>query len=207
MLQLGSERRWLWNLSRLVAGLAPLLPWLILALAIALVAPLLDQSLSTRWLIWALPIAKLYVLFGVQRLVGEWLILRVAQGAGHYMQGDQADQAGQRARRLSLALLLPWGLFLVVAQVRPDGPVHDILAALVALSLYAAVGRLLAPRAEEYVLCLQSILPSRLDPLAEALLRRGCFTGPRRCCCRWRWCTSPPATWTGCSPASTPTCD
>tara|TARA_B100000614_G_scaffold258512_1_gene280944 strand:+ start:91269 stop:93254 length:1986 start_codon:yes stop_codon:yes gene_type:complete len=175
VLQLGSERRWLWNLSRLVAGLAPLLPWLILALAIALVAPLLDQSLSTRWLIWALPIAKLYVLFGVQRLVGEWLILRVAQGAGHYMQGDQADQAGQRARRLSLALLLPWGLFLVVAQVRPDGPVHDILAALVALSLYAAVGRLLAPRAEEYVLCLQSILPSRLDPLAEALLRRGLF--------------------------------
>ncbi|MFP1682012.1 AAA family ATPase [Alloalcanivorax sp. C16-1] len=171
VLRLGSEKRWLWNLSRLVAGLAPLLPWLILAALLALATPLLATSPATRWVFLALPLAWLYVLFGVQWLAGEWLVLRVAQAAGEYVQGDQAQTAGLRARRLSQLLLVPWALFLVAAQAQPQGAMHTVLAALVAVSLYAAVARLLAPRAREYVLCLQSILPSSLDPLAERLLR------------------------------------
>ena len=103
-----------------MAGLAPLLPWLIPWFALDLVEPAL-QAPSTRLLLWLLPLARLYVVFGLTWLIGEWLVLRVAQGAGTYLNGEQANQAGERARRVAVWLMLPWALFLAVDQLLGGG--------------------------------------------------------------------------------------
>ncbi|HCR80529.1 MAG TPA: hypothetical protein DIW42_13380, partial [Alcanivorax sp.] len=117
-----------------------------------------------------LPLARLYVVFGLTWLIGEWLVLRVAQGAGTYLNGEQANQAGERARRVAVWLMLPWALFLAVDQLLGGGLLHDFSGLLLGVALYAAIGRLLTQRGEDYLVCLQSILPSRLDPLAARLL-------------------------------------
>ncbi|MEP4524615.1 MAG: ATP-binding protein [Alloalcanivorax venustensis] len=175
VMEASGGRRWLWNLSRLVAGLAPLLPWLIPWFALDLVEPAL-QAPSTRLLLWLVPLARLYVVFGLTWLIGEWLVLRVAQGAGTYLNGEQANQAGDRARRVAVWLTLPWALFLAVDQLLGGGLLHGLTGLLLGLALYAAIGRLLTQRGEDYLVCLQSILPSRLDPLAARLLHKRLFS-------------------------------
>lgn len=175
VMEASGGRRWLWALSRLVAGLAPLLPWLIPWFALDLAEPAL-QAPSTRLLLWLLPLARLYVVFGLTWLIGEWLVLRVAQGASTYLNGEQANQAGERARRVAVWLMLPWALFLAVDQLLGGGLLHSLTALLLGLALYAAVGRLLRQRDEDYLVCLQSILPSRLDPMAARLLDKRLFS-------------------------------
>ncbi len=174
IMERSGQRRWVWNLSRLVAGLAPLLPWLLPWFALDLVEPAL-QAPSTRLLLWLVPVARLYVVFGLTWLIGEWLVLRVAQGAGAYLNGDQAARVSQQARRVALWLLPPWGLFLAVDQLLGGGLLYSVTALLLGLAIYAATGRLLAQRDEDYLVCLQTILPSRLDPLAARLLHRRLF--------------------------------
>jgi len=174
VMERSGERRWLWSLSRMVAGLAPLLPWLIPWFALDLVEPVL-QAPSTRLLSWLVPIARLYVVFGLTWLIGEWLILRVAQGAGTYLNGEQAARASQKAGNVAIWLTVPWALFLAVDQLLGGGLLHGCMAILLGFALYAATGRLLAQRDEDYLTCLQTILPSRLDPLAARLLYKRLF--------------------------------
>ena len=83
------EHRWLRNASRLISGLAPMLPWVLLWLMLDLLAPYLDTP-STRILVWLLPLARLYVIYGLFCLVGEWLVIRVAQSANAYLSSDQS---------------------------------------------------------------------------------------------------------------------
>ena len=175
VMEASGGRRWLWSLSRLVAGLAPLLPWLIPWFVLDLAEPAL-QAPSTRVLLWLVPLARLYVVFGLTWLIGEWLVLRVAQGAGTYLNGEQANQAGQRARRVAVWLMPPWALFLAVDQLLGGGLLHPLTGLLLGLALYAAVGRLLQQRDEDYLVCLQSILPSRFDPIAARLLDKRLFS-------------------------------
>lgn len=169
------ERRWLWNVSHVLSSTAPLLPWLLLWLALDLVAPLLHDWPSTRVLLWLLPLARLYVVFGLLWLGGEWLVLRVAQGAGTYLNAEQTGALSERARHLAAWLMPPWALLLISDLLLGASLLHLITLVLVILATYAGLGRLLALRADDYRLCLETILPKKLDPLAGALLRPALF--------------------------------
>lgn len=164
------ERRWPGSLSRLIASLAPLLPWVLLWLALDLAAPLIQATPSTRALAWLLPAARLYVIFGLLWLGGEWLMLRVAQGAGTYLNGEQTAALSRRAKRLALWLLVPWALLLIANALLGPSLSRLIALWLVILATYAELGRLLAGRADDYRLCLETILPKAVDrPVAAAL--------------------------------------
>ena len=163
------QRRWLRNASRLISGIAPMLPWLLLWFFLGQLAPLLDSP-STKVLLWLLPFAHLYVIYGLASLVGEWLIGRVAQSANPYLSADQSRQVIAHSRKVAGWLIVPWFPLLVVWESLGPSLLYYLLAGLLGTSLYLAVGRLLALRSHDYLLCLQAILPSYLDPVAERLL-------------------------------------
>lgn len=171
------EHRWLGSLSRLAASLAPLLPWVLLWLLLDLATPLVTAAASTRALSWLLPAARLYVIFGLLWLGGEWLMLRVAQGAGTYLNGEQAAALGRQAKRLALWLLPAWALLLIVNGLLGPSLLRLLTLWLVILATYAALGRLLSGRAEDYRQCLATILPKALDRPVAAALRPPWFPG------------------------------
>ncbi|ERS14310.1 hypothetical protein Q668_10190 [Alcanivorax sp. PN-3] len=164
------QKRWLWNASRLLSGIAPLVPWLLLWLVIHLLAPLLDSP-STQVVRWLLPLARLYVLFGLLWLFGEWLVFRVCQSAHSYLNDAQITEASALARRQALWMMLPWALWFAVDRLIGQSLIGLLCTVLVGVCLYIAIGRLLAFRRDDYLLCLQNILPSVLDPVAERLLK------------------------------------
>ena len=168
------ERRWLRNASRLISGIAPILPWLLLWLILDQLGPHLDTP-STRILLWLLPAARLYVIYGLFCLIGEWLIIRVAQSANAYLSSDQSRQVHDHARFIARWLMLPWIPLLVVWEGLGPSLLYYLCLGILCVAVYWVLGRLLALRSRDYQLCLQAILPSRLDPLAEKLLTPALF--------------------------------
>ncbi|MED5388044.1 MAG: ATP-binding protein [Pseudomonadota bacterium] len=168
------ERRWLRNASRLIRGIAPILPWVLLWLILEQLGPYLDTP-STRILLWLLPVARLYVIYGLLNLIGEWLVIRVAQSANAYLSSDQSRQVHDHARVIARWLMLPWLPLLVVWESLGPSLLYYLCLGVLLVAIYWGLGRLLALRSRDYQLCLQAILPSRLDPLAEALLTPGLF--------------------------------
>ncbi len=169
VVQSSGERRWVRNASRLISGIAPMLPWFLLwfildQLSLHLNAP------STKVLFWLLPFAHLYVIYGLLCLLGEWLIGRVAQSAGTYLSGEQAQQVLDHSRSVARWLMLPWLPLLVIWESLGPSLLYYVLQAILIVCLYLALSRLLALRSKDYLVCLQAILPSRLDPIAERLL-------------------------------------
>ena len=168
------ERRWLRNASRLISGLAPMLPWVLLWVILDLLTAPLDTP-STRILVWLLPLARLYVIYGLFCLIGEWLVIRVAQSANAYLSSDQSRQVHDHARFISRWLVLPWLPLLVVWESLGPSLLYYVCLGILLVAIYWGLGRLLALRPQDYQRCLQAILPSRLDPLAEKLLTPALF--------------------------------
>ncbi|MDX1804287.1 MAG: ATP-binding protein [Alcanivorax sp.] len=174
VIHVSGERRWLWHASRLISGLAPLLPWLLIWLVLDALTEPLDNS-TTRILYWALPLARLYVIYGMACLVGEWLLLRVAQSANRYLNNEQTRQAGDHARHLARWLLPPWLLLMLVQTSLGPSLLYYLLSYLLLAVAYLLLGRLLVLRADDYRLCLQALLPSKLDRLTSVLLHPALF--------------------------------
>lgn len=163
------EQRALRQSSRLLSALAPLLPWILLWFALNAVAPLLDTP-STRILLWVLPLAKLYVIYGLVSLGGEWLLARTAHNANVYLSNEQLQQLVIHSRRVARSLMLVWVPSLIVWHSLGPSLLSRLFLILLIVAAYSAVGRLLQPQRTAYLVCLQSLLPSRFDPLLSRLL-------------------------------------
>ncbi|EKF73731.1 hypothetical protein A11A3_12233 [Alcanivorax hongdengensis A-11-3] len=174
VIRASGDRRWLWNISRLISGLAPALPWILIWLVLDALSPWLDQP-ATRLLFWLLPVAKAYVIFGLMCLGGEWLLLRVAQGAGRYLNSEQSGQATGQARRFALTLLPLWLAMMMIQASLGPSLLYYLVGMVLLTALYLALGRLLVQRRDDYCICLQALLPSRLDPAVEVLLHPAVF--------------------------------
>lgn len=169
VIRLSGERRWVRNASRLISGVAPMLPWFLLWLILDQLNLSLNTP-STKVLFWLLPFAHLYVIYGLLCLLGEWLVGRVAQSAGTYLSGDQAQQVLEHSRAVARWLMIPWLPLLVIWESLGPSLLYYLMQAVLLVCLYLALSRLLNLRSKDYLVCLQAILPSRLDPVAERLL-------------------------------------
>ncbi|BAP15459.1 hypothetical protein AS19_26080 [Alcanivorax sp. NBRC 101098] len=169
VVQLSGERRWLLNASRLISGLAPILPWVLIWLALDHLGSLLDTP-SSKILLWLLPLAQLYVIYGLLCLIGEWLILRVAQSANAYLGGEQTRQVTQHARNLARWIIIPWAPVIIVWESLGPSLMYYLFLGVLMVTIYTGLGRLLALRHKDYQVCLQAPMPSQVDPLIARLL-------------------------------------
>ena len=177
VLKRANKRHLIKALARFVSGLAPLAPWLLLWLALQLLAQLFsaqgrEGALHSPW--W-LPLAQWYVLLGILKLLGEWLLLRLCSSAGVFLNNDQTRELGDFAHRQIQQLMLPWLLLLLIELTLGPSLLYRIVELAAWLVLWWALARLLRHRRDEYLNNLKRLLPPASDPLVERFGKSGAF--------------------------------
>jgi hypothetical protein len=169
MVEHADKRRWMMALARLFSGAAPLAPWVLLWLILSGFAALFSGS-NAPLLLWWVPLARLYILYGLASLLAEWLLLRITSTAGVFLNSEQNAQLAAHARSRVRWMMWPWViLYLIDHWIGPS-----LFYRLVELAGYGviwfALGSLLRIRRQDYLTSLQRLLPASLDPVAEKLL-------------------------------------
>lgn len=171
ILQRAGQRRSLVALSRILSTLAPILPWALLWFAVDVLYNQLDRA-EHPLLVWLVQPARLYIIYRLMTELAEWLVLRVALGAGNYLGGDRYREASERARRQSFIAVAPW--LLVYVAMTLIG--HSVIALLLELAawfvLLMALCQLLKPHLKELIDDARPLLPERWDPQLDRLPER-----------------------------------
>ncbi len=156
------------QLIRLTTGIPVLLPWIVGWVGLHLLEHLF-HSYHLALLLPILPFARLYIIYGLLSLVGEWYLHRIAGLAGSYLNAQQHEQMVQRARRFARVVILPWFLMDLVNLGLGPSLTLEILEWLTLVAVVIALGLLLKPWRKEYILALQSFLPETCDHWIERL--------------------------------------
>lgn len=165
----GGRQRWRVRLAGALGSMAPLLPWLLLWLGLD---ALRAVATGAGWpvLLLLLPLARLYVVLGLARLGGEWLLLRLAQQAGHYLGAEQTRALLPVLRRFALLVALPWLVLTLLEGTVGASLLLSLALPAAGLAWYLGLGGLLYRRHADFVAALQTLLPPALDPLVTRLL-------------------------------------
>lgn len=167
-------RRLAGPVSRVTASLPLLLPWLIGLFGLGGLH-LLYAELRLPLLITFLPLARLYILYGLLCLAGEWLLQRTAQQAGSYLNEEQQRLVQRSARLASAVAVLPMLIEDFVALGVGPSRLLDLCQLATVLGVLVALGLLLRSRREDFVEALKSFLPSAGDRIVERLLGQRSF--------------------------------
>ncbi|MEH6564143.1 MAG: ATP-binding protein [Halopseudomonas sp.] len=151
-----------------------LLPWLLALLGLQLLYQIYTHH-HLALLTLLIPLARLFILYGLLCLAGEWLLQRIAQQAGSFLNQEQLTQVQQAARvSAGLVVLLLLLRDFVALGVGPSR-VLDICEWLCLLGFLLALGLLLRCRRQDLVEALKSVLPSRCDRAVDLLLSQRYF--------------------------------
>lgn len=162
-------RRWIANLGRLSGGVAPLAPWITAWVGLDILSALFFNTQMSA-LVALAPLARIYIIYGMISLIGEWLLLRISQQAGVYLSSDQANQNRPYARHAALAIVSPL-LITDIVNISVGPSLLLSLCLLITLTIvYIALGQLLHSRRQELISSMQSITPESVDPFIEAML-------------------------------------
>ncbi|MFN3713338.1 MAG: ATP-binding protein [Alcanivoracaceae bacterium] len=169
MIERAAKRRWMTALARLFRGAAPLAPWIVLWLLLSGFAAVFSGS-NAALLLWWVPLAHLYILYGIACLLAEWLLLRVTSAAGVFLNNEQNSYLALHARSRVRWMIWPWVVLYVIDHWIGPSLLYRLIELTGYLVIWFALGSLLRIRRQDYVTSLQRLLPATLDPLAEKLL-------------------------------------
>ncbi len=158
------------QLVRFTAGLPVILPWVVGWFGLALLEHLL-RSNHLSLLLPLVPFARLYVVYGVLCITGEWFLLRIAALAGSYLSDQQAEAMSRRAKRFARIVILPWLLMDLVGLSLGPSLSLLILDWLTLVAVLIALGLLLKPWRNEFIKALQSFLPETVDRWIERIFQ------------------------------------
>ncbi len=154
------------QIVRFTSGIPELLPWIVGWFGLGVLEYLFRHH-HLPLMIPLLPFARLYVVYGLLCLVGEWFLHRIADLAGSYLSGEQQEKMAHRARRFARIVILPWLLKDLVALTLGPSLTLEILDWLTIAAALAALGLLLKPWQKEFIKALQAFIPESWDPLCE----------------------------------------
>lgn len=169
-----NKRRWVKALARLISGIAPLAPWILLWVILSGFAALFSGS-NAALLLWWVPLAQLYIIYGLLCLLGEWLLLRISQGAGVFLNTEQNKQISLRAREKARWLVWPWVLLYIIDHWIGPSLLYRTVELSAWIVVWFVMGSLLKLRHQDYLTNLKRLLPETLDPLAERILSEKSF--------------------------------
>lgn len=171
VLKRANKRHLIKALARFVSGLAPLAPWLLLWLALDLLAYLFSGRGvdGERLMPWWLPLAQWYVLLGILTLLGEWLLMRLCSATGVFLNSEQTGQIERVAQREVRLAMLPWLLLILVQLTLGPSLLYRLVELAAWLVLWWALGRLLCHRRQEALSNLKRLLPPAGDALVDRI--------------------------------------
>ena len=162
-------RRTLTNLHRVVHGLAVLAPWVVGWVGVILLTNAYIEY-HVYFLLITIPFARMYIFYGVCKLVGEWLQVRIAQQAGVYLSNEQSQSLTRNVRLSAINMVLPLLAMDLIATIIGPSLLLLISLLVVIAALYFSSSLLLSRRRSDLIAAVQSVLPESLDATAERLL-------------------------------------
>ncbi|TGD74164.1 ATP-binding protein [Mangrovimicrobium sediminis] len=153
---------------RVTSGIPALLPWLVGWFGLNLLENLF-RHYHLALLVPLLPFARLYIVYGVLSLIGEWFLHRIADLAGSYLNSEQQEAMAARSRRFARLVILPWllkDLFELTVGPSLSLVILDWLTVVAAL---VALGLLLRPWQKDFVRALQSFIPASMDGVVQRI--------------------------------------
>ncbi len=152
-----------------------LLPWFVGWFGLDLLGILfLDYRLVL--LLPLIPIAKIYILYGLVAEFCSWMLHRINERASVFLTEAQSSRIVRHARYASAVILLPWFLQAMAHLAIGNALLVHHLRWFTLVSVIIALGLLLHRYRDEFVAALQSYLPARVDPWVERLfLHRAAF--------------------------------
>lgn len=160
------------QLLRISAGFSVLLPWLFGLAGLAL----LESSFKQYQLVLLLPLipfGRLYILYGLIRLFGEWYLNRINERAGIFLTPAQSRSIRNRSRLAAATAMLPLLIHDFVGLAIGPSLLLTYLLWIMLGSVFAAISLLLLSYREIYIRALQSFLPEAIDPWIERILTPG----------------------------------
>ncbi len=162
------KQGWAKALARLFASIAPLAPWALLWLALSTLSTLFSNNNSVL-MQWWVPLAELYIIYGVLCLAGEWLLLRISSNAGVFLGSDKNKQLRDHARHQAGWLISPWVSLYFINHWVGASLLYRVGELLAWLVVWFAIAALIRFRQQDYLTNLKQLLPEKLDPLTNKL--------------------------------------
>lgn len=167
-------RRSLASITRFLHGLALLAPWLAGWIGVTLLANAYIHF-HIYFLLAAIPLARMYIFYGVARLAGEWLLVRVAQQAGVYLSDEQTRQLNPGIRSAALLMVLPLLSMDIISTTIGPSFLLRLAGAMVLVFIYLSSTWLLSHRRADLLNAVKSVMPEQFDHWAERLLNGPLF--------------------------------
>ncbi|WP_145999201.1 EscU/YscU/HrcU family type III secretion system export apparatus switch protein [Oceanicoccus sp. KOV_DT_Chl] len=162
------------QVSRITLTISLMLPWVIGWLGLEYMESLF-ASYDLPLLLPLLSFARLYIVYGLLRLFGGWLLSRVNQQASVFQNEQQILLAERQTKQAAAIVILPWLLMDLVKLAIGPSLMLGIFDWITLFALWFAVGFLLGPWQREFILALQTFFPQRLDNLVERILNSVAF--------------------------------
>ena len=159
-------------LARLLLGMAPLLPWIVLLIFSSLFfseqsEPNLGGSL--------LVIFQVYMLYVVVSLAAEWFLLSICQGAGSFLTADSTAKLEQRTEMAAKWLLLPWAAIALALHLLGKSLIAHLIETAVWMFSWGVVSYLLHFYRLELMLNLKRLFPASVDPILDKVKESWAF--------------------------------
>ncbi|GAB3090961.1 AAA family ATPase [Aestuariicella hydrocarbonica] len=167
--QSSRKRRLAAQISRITASLPLLLPWFTALLGLWLLQKIYAHY-HLPLLISVIPVARLYILYGLLCLAGEWLLQRIALQAGTYINEEQLTQVQRYARGAAALAVLPLLIKDFIYLAVGPSKLLDLWQWVSLVAFLLAIGLLLRSRRQDFIDALKSVLPSQFDRGIEKLL-------------------------------------
>lgn len=169
-----AKQAWAKALARLLASSALLAPWILLWLALSVYTASFAQH-SALLLYWWVPLAKLYIIYGLLRLVAEWLLLRISSSAGVFLGSDKNKLLRIHAHRHAAWLVWPWVLIYAIHHWIGVSLLYRLTEVFAWLVAWLVLANLLKLRQHDYLANIKQLLPEKLDPLLDQLTSEKLF--------------------------------
>ena len=168
------QQRWAVRLANGISHVAVLLPWLLLLLSLSWLADLLLYYQRYAWL-WFLPVLQIIVIYNLLAQVLEWLIFKIANSAGSFLNAEQAALLQHKVKQTGISIMLPWALALIFNKVIGASLLFYLAATATFVVAYFRLAWLLKDRRNDFIKNTEQALAKEISPELEARLKGTLF--------------------------------
>lgn len=167
-------RRWAVRFANLFSRLGILVPWIMLWASLSWLSEVLIHYERYAWL-WALPFLQIIILFRLLSLSLEWLIFKVANSAGSFLNNEQSDKLQKSVKKAAYIIVSPWAVTLLIDKVLGPSLLLQLAEFLTFIVLYFAIAFLLKERPNDFISSIERVLGRTLSDQQKQRLKGPLF--------------------------------
>jgi len=166
--------RWAVRFANLFSRVGVLAPWLILWTSLSWLATALIHY-EQYALLWALPFLQIVILYRLLSLSLEWLIFKVANSAGSFLNTEQSEKLQNMVKKSAYIIVTPWALTLLIDKVLGPSLTLQLAEFITFFIIYFAIALLLKERPNDFLSNIERVLARSLSDTQKQFLKGPIF--------------------------------